>query len=103
MNLELQRRLAETAQQWQALSRSISSAEKTIFDALHDGFFTSYGPNFMAHVYRSAIEQVLQNIPDTERDKLLAAFQHALDTAITKHAYALPTAANCFACRSPKP
>ncbi|MGY2134335.1 hypothetical protein ACW9KT_19035 [Hymenobacter sp. HD11105] len=102
MNPELQHSLAENAKQWQALSRSISSAEKTTFDALHDGFFTSYGPNFMAHVYRSAIEQVLQNIPDTERDKLLAAFQHALDTAIAQHANTLPTAASCAACRSPK-
>lgn len=56
----------------------------------------------MAHVYRSAIEQVLQNIPDTERDKLLGAFQQAMETAVVTHAYALPTATNCSACRFTK-
>ncbi|MCC3154939.1 hypothetical protein Q3A66_17340 [Hymenobacter sp. BT770] len=100
MNPELQRSLDNNAKQWQALSLSISLAEKTGFDALHDGFFATHGPNFMAHVYRSAIEQVLQNIPDAERSKLLAALQHAMEGAIAKHAYALPTAANCLACHS---
>ncbi|MBF9239320.1 hypothetical protein I2I05_18150 [Hymenobacter sp. BT683] len=102
MNPDLQLSLDENARQWQALSLSISTSEKATFDALHNGFFAAYGPNFMAHVYRESIEQVLQNMPTVERDKLLVAFRHALDSAIEKHAYMLPTAADCAACHARK-
>lgn len=102
MNQDLQLSLDNNAKQWLALSQSISTSEKATFDALHDGFFAAYGPNFMAHVYRTAIEQVLQNMPMTERDKLLVAFREALDEAIAKHAYMVPTAADCSACHARK-
>lgn len=102
MNQDLQRSLDENAKNWLALSQSISASEKTTFDALHDGFFAAYGPNFMAHVYRASIEQVLQNMPTVERDKLLVAFRQALDVAIEKHAYMTPTAADCSACHARK-
>ena len=102
MNQDLQLSLANNAKQWLALSQSISTSEKATFDALHNGFFTAYGPNFMAHVYRAAIEQVLQNMPTVERDKLLMAFRQAMDTAIDEHAYMLPTAADCVACHARK-
>ncbi|UOQ53093.1 hypothetical protein [Hymenobacter cellulosivorans] len=56
----------------------------------------------MAHVYRAAIEQILQNMPTAEREKLLAAFRQAMDNAIDQHAYLLPTAADCSACHARK-
>jgi hypothetical protein len=102
MNQDLQLSLANNAKDWLALSQSISTSEKATFDALHNGFFAAYGPNFMAHVYRTSIEQVLQNMPTVERDKLLVAFRQALDSAIDKHAYMLPTAADCSACHARK-
>jgi hypothetical protein len=102
MNPQLESDLADNAKQWLALSQSISTSEKATFDALHNGFFAAYGPNFMAHVYRASIEQVLQNMPTVERDKLLVAFRQALDEAIAKHAYMLPTAADCSACHARK-
>jgi hypothetical protein len=45
---------------------------------------------------------VLQNMPTIERDKLLIAFRQALYYAIEKHAYRLPTAADCAACHARK-
>lgn len=102
MDQDLQLSLADNAKQWLALSVSISSSEKVSFDLLHDRYFATYGPNFMAHVYRTALEQVLQNMPDQERGKLLLAFQQALDGAIEKHAYDMPTKADCSACHSKK-
>jgi hypothetical protein len=102
MDEDLQLSLANNAKEWLALSQSISTSEKATFDALHNGFFAAYGPNFMSHVYRSAIEHVLQNMPAVERDKLLVAFRQALDTAIEKHAYMLPTASDCAACHARK-
>ncbi|WP_426058137.1 hypothetical protein [Hymenobacter sp. B1770] len=100
MTQELQLSLADNAKQWLALSQSISTSEKVTFDALHNAFFAAYGPNFMAHVYRASIEQVLQNMPTVEREKLLVAFRQAMDNAIERHAYLLPTAADCLACLS---
>ncbi|KUG08597.1 hypothetical protein [Solirubrum puertoriconensis] len=85
MNQDLQDSLANNAKEWLALSLSISSAEKQAFNKVHDGFYTSYGPAFMAHVYRSTIEQALQSMPDAERTKLLAAFQDAMSKAIDEH------------------
>ena len=82
MNQNLQLSLANNAKDWLAPSQSISTSEKATFDALYNGFFAAYGPNFMARVYRSSIEQVLQNMPTVERDKLLVAFRQALDSAI---------------------
>ena len=102
MNQDLELSLADNAKQWLALSQSISTSGKATFDALHNGFFAAYGPNFMAHVYRASIEQVLQNMPTPERDKLLVAFRHALDSAIEKHAYLTPTPADCSACHARK-
>ncbi|MCB2407329.1 hypothetical protein [Hymenobacter lucidus] len=102
MNESLQLSLDNNAKDWLALSQSISTSEKATFDALHNGFFAAYGPNFMAHVYRASIEQVLQNMPTVEREKLLVAFRHALDTAIEQHSYMLPTAADCSACHARK-
>jgi hypothetical protein len=100
MNEELQLSLARNAEQWRALSQTISTAEKVSFDKLHDGLFATYGSNFMSHVYRTAFEQMLQNTPDAERLKLLAAMQAAIDEAIARHYYTLPTAAQCQACHS---
>jgi hypothetical protein len=102
MNHELEVDLANNAKEWLALSQSISTSEKATFDALHNGFFAAYGPNFMAHVYRTSIEQVLQNMPSVEREKLLVSFRQAMDSAIEKHAYMLPTAADCSACHARK-
>ena len=103
MNQNLQLSLANNAKDWLAPSQSISTSEKATFDALYNGFFAAYGPNFMARVYRSSIEQVLQNMPTVERDKVLVAFRQALDSAIEKHAYyMLPTTANCPACHARK-
>ncbi|MBG8556012.1 hypothetical protein [Hymenobacter guriensis] len=102
MNEALQLSLDNNAKEWLALSQSISTSEKATFDRLHNGFFAAYGPNFMAHVYRAAIEQVLQNMPTAEREKLLVAFRQAMDGAINKHANMLPTAADCIACHARK-
>lgn len=102
MNQDLQTSLDDNAKQWLALSQTISTSEKATFDSLHNGFFAAYGPNFMAHVYRESIEQVLQNMPTVERDKLLVAFRQALDSAIEKHAYMVPTATDCSACHARK-
>ncbi|GAA4383419.1 hypothetical protein [Hymenobacter koreensis] len=85
MDQDLQLSLANNAKAWLALSLSISSAEKLSFDKIHDGFLSTYGADFMSHVYRVTIEKVLQNMPDTERSKLLAAFQQAMDRAIDDH------------------
>jgi hypothetical protein len=102
MNEALQLSLANNAKEWLALSSSISSAEKGAFNALHNGFFASYGPNFMAHVYRSAIEQLMQSLPATEREKLLSALEQGITEAIAKHAYSVPTAADCLSCHARK-
>lgn len=85
MDQDLQLSLANNAKEWLALSLSISSAEKQAFSKVHDGFFTSYGATFMAHVYRTTFEQMLQSMPDVERSKLLATFQHVMDQAIDEH------------------
>ena len=102
MTQELQFDLANNAKEWLALSQAISAAEKVSFGNIHDRFFTKYGPNFMAHVYRTAIEEVLPGLPDAARSQLLNAFQQALDGAINRQAYALPTAADCSACHARK-
>ena len=102
MTQELEFDLANNAKEWLALSLSISAAEKVSFGNIHDRFFTKYGPNFMAHVYRTAIEEVLPGLPDAARSQLLSAFEQALDEAINRQAYALPTAADCSACHARK-
>ncbi|MCC2548211.1 hypothetical protein LJY25_17305 [Hymenobacter sp. BT175] len=100
MNEDLQRSLAANAQQWLALSQTISTAEKVSFAKIHDGLFATYGSNFMSHVYRTAFEQMLQNTPHAERNKLLSAVQAAIDEAVEKHFYTVPTEAQCQACHS---
>lgn len=85
MNQELQRSLADNAKQWQALSHSISSAEKVAFDKIHDGLLAAHGCHFMGHVYRATFEKVLRNMTDAERDKLMAAFRQALAHEIAEH------------------
>ena len=81
MNHDLQRSLDENAQQWLALSRSISLAEQVAFDKIHDGFFAAHGGHFMARVYRATFGRVLQHMTDAERDKLLVAFRASLALA----------------------
>ena len=102
MTQELQSDLENNAKEWRALSLSISSAERASFGNVHDRFFARYGPNFMAHVYRTSVEEVLPSLPDAARRQLLDAFQHAMDEAIQKQAYALPTLSDCAACHSRK-
>ena len=102
MTQELQLDLEKNAAEWRALSLSISSAERASFGQVHDRFFARYGPNFMAHVYRTAVEEVLPGLPDAARSQLLDAFQHAMNEAIRKQAYALPTLSDCAACHSRK-
>jgi hypothetical protein len=102
MTQELQFELENNAQEWRALSRAVSSAEQVSFGNVHDRFFARYGPNFMAHVYRTALEQGLPNLPDDARHQLLGAFRLALDEAIQKQAYALPTLSDCAACHARK-
>lgn len=102
MTQELQVDLENNAKQWLALSLSISSAERVAFGNVHDRSFARYGPNFMAHVYRTAIEQVLPDLPEAARTQLLDAFQHAMGDAIQRQAYALPTLSDCAACHSRK-
>ena len=81
MTQDLQRSLDENAQQWLALSHSISAAEQAAFDKIHDGFLTAHGCHFMAHVYRATFGRVLQNMTDAERNKLMAAFRESLAQA----------------------
>lgn len=100
MNQDLQASLENNAREWEALSLAISSAEKLSFNTAHDNLFATYGSNFMAHVYRTAFEQMLSNTPATERAKLLAAFEAAIGEAVEKHLYTIPTAAQCQACHS---
>ena len=102
MTQELQFDLENNAKEWLALSLSISSAERVSFGNVHNRFFRRYGPNFMAHVYRTALEDVLPTLPDAARSQLLDAFQHALDEAIQKQAYALPMLSDCAACHARK-
>ena len=102
MTQELQLDLEKNAAEWRALLLSISSAERVSFGNVHDRFFARYGPNVMAHVYRTAVEEVLPSLPDAARRQLLDAFQHAMDEAILKQAYALPTLSECAACHSRK-
>ncbi len=97
MTQELEFDLANNVKEWLARSLAISAAEKVSFGNIHDRFFAKYGPNFMAHVYRTAIEEVLPSRPDAARSQLLNAFQQALDGDINRQAYALPTAADCSA------
>lgn len=89
MDQDLKLSLANNAKEWLALSLSISSAEKVAFSKIHDGFFTTYGAHFMAHVYRTTFEKALQNMPEEERTKLLLYFRDAMDHAIDEH-YATP-------------
>ena len=102
MTQELQFDLENNAKQWLALSLSISSAERVSFGNVHDRFFARYGPNFMARVYRAAMEAVLPSLPDAAHTQLLDAFQLAMDEAIQKQAYALPTLSDCAACHARK-
>ena len=102
MTQELQFDLENNAKQWRALSLSISSAERVSFGNVHDRFFARYGPNFMAHVYRTAMEAVLPSLPDAAHTQLLDAFQLAMDEAIQKQAYALPMLSDCAACHARK-
>ncbi|WP_045689435.1 hypothetical protein [Hymenobacter sp. AT01-02] len=85
MDTDLQLSLANNAKEWLALSLSISSAEKLAFSKVHDGFFTTYGATFMAHVYRLTFEQALQSMPEQERQRLLITFQQEMDKAIDDH------------------
>ncbi|MBD2716286.1 hypothetical protein KBK19_14700 [Microvirga sp. STR05] len=85
MDKDLQLSLANNAKEWLALSLSISSAEKISFAKIHDGFFSTYGAHFMAHVYRDTFERALQNTPETERNKLIGAFRESMDKAIDEH------------------
>ena len=102
MTQELQFDLENNAKEWRALSLAISSAERVSFGQVHDRFFTRYGPNFMAHVYRTALEEVLPGLPAAARSQVLDAFQLALDEAIQQQAYALPMLSDCAACHSCK-
>lgn len=102
MTQELEFGLANNAKEWLARSLSISSAEKVLFGNVHGQFLTKYGPNFMAHWYRTAIGKVLPSLPDAARSQLLNAFQQALNEAISRQAHALPTAADCLACHARK-
>ena len=102
MTQELQFDLANNAKKWLALSLAISSAERVSFGNVHDRFFTRYGPNCMAYVYRTAMEQVLPNLPDSTRSQLLDVVQQAVDEAIHKQAHALPMPSDCSACHPRK-
>lgn len=81
MNEDLRLSLARNAQEWLELSLSISSAEKISFDKIHDGFLASHGAVFMVNVYRRTFEHMLQNTPETERNKLILAFKEAMEAA----------------------
>lgn len=85
MDQDLQLSLANNAKEWLALSLSISSAEKEAFGKVHDGFFTTYGANFMAHVYRLTIERAMQSMPEAERTKLLMVLRETMEQAIDEH------------------
>ena len=85
MDTDLQLSLANNAKEWLALSLSISSAEKVAFTKVHDGFFTTYGATFMAHVYRLTFEHALQSMPEQERSRLLITFRQEMDRAIDEH------------------
>ncbi|QIX60214.1 hypothetical protein FY528_01150 [Hymenobacter lutimineralis] len=85
MDQDLQLSLANNAKEWLALSLSISSAEKEAFGKVHDGFFTTYGANFMAHVYRLTIERAMQSMPETERTKLIMVLRETMEQAIDEH------------------
>ena len=74
MTQELQFDSENNAKEWRALSLAISSAEQVSFGNVHDRFFTRYGPNFVAHVYRTALEEVLPGLPDAARSQLLERF-----------------------------
>ncbi|GAA3931243.1 hypothetical protein [Hymenobacter algoricola] len=102
MTQELQFDLENNAKEWLALSLAVSSAERVSFGNIHDRFFARYGPNFMAHVYRTALEEVLPVLPEAARSQLLDSFQHAMGEAIQKQAYALPTLSDCAACHAQK-
>lgn len=82
------------------MSLTISTTEKAAFDAQHDHWFTAHGSSFMAHVYRTAFEQVLQHTPDDERRRLLTALQQAMEGAITTRYSTYPSPAECKACHS---
>ena len=81
MTQDLQRSLDENAQQWLALSHTISAAEQVAFDKIHDGLLATHGCHFMANVYRATFGRVLQNMTDAERSKLMAAFRESLAQA----------------------
>ena len=84
MNSDLQRSLDDNAQQWLALSHTISAAEQVAFDKIHDGFLATHGCHFMAHLYRATFGRVLQNMTDAERNKLMAAFRESLAQALSE-------------------
>lgn len=100
MNQDLQKSLDDNAKQWQALSLAISTTEKVAFAAQHDHLFTTHGSSFMAHVYRTAFEQVLQQTPDDERRRLLAALHEAMEGAIASRYSTHPSSAECNACHA---
>ena len=100
MTQDLQRSLDENAQQWLALSHSISAAEQVAFDKIHDGFFAAHGGHFMAHVYRATFGRVLQNMTDAERDKLMAAFRASLAQASSVPPAIQPCEAAAFPIRN---
>lgn len=100
MNEALQQSLDDNARQWQALSLTISTTEKAAFATQHDQLFIAHGASFMAHVYRTAFEQVLEHTPDQERCKLLAALHKAMEGAIAARYSTHPSKAECHACHA---
>lgn len=82
MEHDLQLRLADNARQWRALSLAISQAEQATFARVHDELLAAHGAPLMAQVYRATFEAALQNMPETERTKLLVAFGQVLDQAV---------------------
>jgi len=66
MNHDLQRSLDENAQQWPALSHSISAAEPVAFDKIHDGFFAA-DPVRLVELFELANREGLEVHPDALR------------------------------------
>lgn len=78
----LRQGLADNARQWLAFLHSMSLAEKTSFHRVHLSFLTTYGCDFMAEVYRETFEYALRPGSMVASDRILAAFEQALEQAL---------------------
>lgn len=86
----LRQGLADNARQWLAFLHSMSLADKTSFHSVHLGLLTTYGCDFMAQAYHETFEYALRPGGLVASDRILTAFDQALEQALKNNPSARP-------------